>query len=312
MTAIKNWVEFHQYITPDGVTFDFKSGEKFIMQETGTGMPEIKYITQRGPMQHGESVYDYRLEPRVIQMVFRHNAYNRDDFWTNRANLLDMLRPNRQLYGQMKTGILKRRLSNGNWRCIDALIQQGPTFRPSEPDKWDEWSIMETLQFIAHDPTFYDPTVRTNAWTLTNSGQAQFSFTFDGANIIYGTTVFNNNKTITYAGNWQTFPIFTLTGPMAGLILTNNATGEFIKMNYSIPSGHHVTIDLTYGNKKVLYDDTDNIIGTISSDSDFATFHIAPTPEATAGSNVINALGGGALIGTTAISMTYYDRYIGI
>jgi len=69
---------------------------------------------------------------------------------------------------------------------------------------------------------------------------------------------------------------------------------------------------LEFGNKLVTSSIHGNLYGQITGDSDLATFRIAPEPEATGGVNTINVTGGGALIGTTAVTVSYNTRYIGI
>jgi len=59
------------------------------------GMPPIRFITQRGPFQDGETPLDMRLDPRVLQIAIADYLCNRTDFWTRRNELIDMLRPNR-------------------------------------------------------------------------------------------------------------------------------------------------------------------------------------------------------------------------
>ena len=53
------------YITPDGVEY-MLSPPVWVLQEDGFGMPPIEYVTQRGPLQHGETVKNLFLRPRTI------------------------------------------------------------------------------------------------------------------------------------------------------------------------------------------------------------------------------------------------------
>ena len=59
------------------------------------GMPPIRFITQRGPFQDGESPLDMRLDPRVLQVEIVEYLCNRTEFWTRRNELVDLIRPNR-------------------------------------------------------------------------------------------------------------------------------------------------------------------------------------------------------------------------
>src|SRR3990167_9916197 len=102
-------------------------------------MPQIEYITQRGPYQHGVTVQDYFLQPRVIQMLIRQQYCSRIKLWAGRSNILNHLRPNRQSPGQLNTGKLRKYLPDGSIRDLDVLIQEGPRFEARNL-KWDEWA----------------------------------------------------------------------------------------------------------------------------------------------------------------------------
>ena len=59
------------------------------------GMPPVRFITQRGPFQDGETPLDMRLDPRVLQVAIVDYLCNRTEFWTRRNELIDLIRPNR-------------------------------------------------------------------------------------------------------------------------------------------------------------------------------------------------------------------------
>ena len=76
--------------------------------------------------------------------------------------------------------------------------------------------------------------------------------------------------------------------------------------------GETVTINLEYGNKTVVNNAGTNLIGTVTTDSDLATFHIAPDPEAVNGINQLLVTGDDAVIGQTEIRIEWHTNYIGI
>ncbi len=79
------------------------------------GLPPIRFITQRGPFQDGETPLDMRLDPRVIQIDVADYICNRPNFWTLRNELLDLLRPNRAFSadGTYRPLIYRKRLPGG-------------------------------------------------------------------------------------------------------------------------------------------------------------------------------------------------------
>jgi len=190
--------EFTDYITPDGLVYNFNDVCRFLVSQTGMGMAPVKYISQQGPLQHGETVYDFRLQKRIIQMIYRKDNDSRAAYWTARDDLLNYVRPNRQLLGTFNTGSLRKKLPNNTMRQIDVFIEKGPIFAPTSSSFWDEWGIEETLRFIAHDPTFYDPVPETATWVLTLHDDLIFPFDFksgsDGSGLIFDTNVIGRNK----------------------------------------------------------------------------------------------------------------------
>lgn len=286
-------IEFTEYRSPDGKLFKFDELDRFLISEEGYGMPGVKYIDQTGPFQHGKTIYDYRLEPRVIQLAFRSNARGRNDYWLLRREIIDSLRPNRQRVWSFKLGTLRKTMPDATKFDIDCMIEQGPSFRGREVGSWDEWSVMETIRFICPDPTFYSP----DAIDVTS--------TASGGAI--------PDTVITYTGTWMSFPKITLFGPLNDPVITNLETGEFLDMNgYNIASGDNVEFDLAFGRKTVISSADGNVIGMLSDDSALATFRIASDPEATSGVNTINVVGTNISNGTTKVNIKYMNRYIGI
>jgi hypothetical protein len=487
--------EFHEYISPDGTVYDLTIPSRkgrWVLQSQGWGTPPIDYITQRGTFQHGQTVKDYFLQPRTIQLLIDQSFCDRDGQWAGRASLLDAIRPNRQLTATGVTpGTLRRILSDGSIRDLSVFISDGPTFDPDLSDGWQEHSFKEVLRFIAHDPVIYDPTLQSyiedfvdvnhvlnlqindvndefkvandNA-NWINAGWGNFYFIgyytntfkkigvglkFNGltippgsiitssvlsvkskngsafttvngritgnkeinpaifssladyqsrrgtvvggvddlkittaqvdwdaianfaANTWYdspeiktiiqelinqtgwlsgqsaalfvddhearGTQSNNVNRdlqpfayspanapklhieystagilTIPYVGTWLSYPKIVITGPLNDAVITHLETGEKIQLDYNIPAGRVVTIDLAYGEKTVKDDLGVNLIGVLTSDSDLATFHIAPDPEIVNGLNHISIAGTSESIGTTQIEIQFLNRYFGI
>jgi hypothetical protein len=483
--------EFHQYISPDGVVYDLVTASRqgrWVMQSQGWGTPPIEYITQRGAFQHGETVKDFFLTPRTIQLLIDQSFCNRDGQWAGRAALLNAIRPNRQTSPTGATpGTLRRILSDGSKRDLSVFIAEGPTFDPSPNDGWQEHSFKEVLRFIAHDPVIFDPTLQSyveDFATLSHTLDLQVSDNSDEMYIYYSGALWtpypyymqlgsasvneqkpgnglrfrsvtippgaiistaylslasNMNKTgasvkvritgdkelsadvfsdaanyklrrgtivggpdntkittaqvdwdgladwvintwydtpdistviqeiinqtgwisgsplavfvddhddrsthyiwrkfyrhsssaiyapklhieystagitnITYLGTWLTYPKIIITGPLNDAVITNQETGEKIELDYNIPAGRVVTIDLAYGVKTIQDDLGVNLIGVLSSDSDLATFHIAPDPEVAGGLNHISIVGTGESLGVTQVEIQFLNRYFGI
>lgn len=306
-------IEFDQLITPDGETYRFNPGtDKFSWGNTGYGMPPIQYITQRGPFQDGESVLDYRINTRIIQLIHRRNECDRDAYWDGRSELINFLRPNRQPTSLFQTFILRKILPDGSKRDIRVLYSEGLGFRPSQSTQWDEWSIQETIVFVAHDPIFFDPDINIVSVTppVVSGAELMFAITFP---IRFSSRAYAAEETIVYEGNYKSFPIITLRGPMRHPVIRNISTGDLLEFNddFELTATEFITIDTTFGQKTIIDSSGNNQIGQLTTDSDLTSFHLAPDPEVEDGENQIGFTADD-LTANSELSFRYYDRYIGI
>jgi len=310
MSKSKNNVaDFTEYAARDGTVYTFDTEDRFILSEEGAGLPPIEYITQQGPFQHGQTLIDYRLQPRIIQLTMRQNSCDRFTYWVNRAALIDGIRPNRHSANNFGTAILRRRFPDGSMKNLNVIIQEGPIFNARDVSRWDEWGYTEVLRFIAHDPVYYDPTPAQLKFTNIPPFLAELEFPTVFPMRLGGFD-FADTKATTYLGNWISFPEIQITGPANSLQITNVTTGEVISMDYDIAVGEIVTISLEYGNKTVSNQAGLNLIGTITSTTDLVSFHIAPEPEAAGGVNSIKVESGG-LTAASEVLITYYNKYLG-
>ena len=71
------------------------AGGSSLRNKSNFGMPPVRFITQRGPFQDGETVLDMRYDPRVIQIFMARYLANRTALFDERNRLLDYLRPSR-------------------------------------------------------------------------------------------------------------------------------------------------------------------------------------------------------------------------
>jgi hypothetical protein len=304
-------LEFDQYISPDGKVYNFHDGRhKFLLDRSGDGLPPIEYRTKRGPFQHGETLTDYVLRPRVIQMLHRRQSTGRNALWDARADLLNLIRPNRQLANTLELGQLRKILPSGAIRDLDVLISEGPAFQPRQRTRWDEWAYEEALRFIAWDPTFYDPTAVEFTFALGALDHLIFPIEFP---IRFGSSTLAEEEDVNYAGTWLSYPQIVVTGPLENLVITNTTTDKRLELTYDIPVGEVVTIETAYGEKSITNDDVPsvNLIGALTDDSDLANFYLAPDPEAPSGVNHFMIEGAGASP-ATVVALSYFTRYIGI
>lgn len=306
--------ESYMFIAEDGHKYRLSlvSGVRAVLTEEGTGMPPIEYITERAPYQHGESIKDYFLRPRIVQYLYRQKYCSREAYWDGRNSLLDALRPNRGVQG-----VLRTIRPQGVKRDLTVTILEGPKFEARSLNKWDEWAIQEVLRFIAHDPVYFDPTLQTETFGPCGSAVG-FPYTFPfpfGTNecqLIFPITFpitfepFAIPDTLTNAGTWETFPTITITGPSLNVRIYNDTTGQVLELiGYNSPVGDTVTFDLTFATKTITNTAGENLVQYLSDDSDLSTFSLVP------GENDIRVLIGSHSTVTFA-TFSWYNRYLGI
>lgn len=503
-----------------------------IMSAGGYGMPEVAYIEQKGPFQHGKTLLGYRLQPRTITLEFRENSKSREEYQRKRAELLALFRVNKQpVAGDLNLGVLRKilppdlsfespdRRRKGAVRDIDVLLESGIQYEFNSGDDWDYNSNVISFGLIAPDPTFYDPEVNTEAvvlqatselafpnqikgWAYTSgevlagdisipyyyygiandsatrldnttaaipdpahilvneiliidgeklvvtavstqpsttgtltvtrgyggtvaaahvinsviavtkdittvadfgitattyepwrvvfdfqttlsagitaadttidyaaitglaggaqigdvllcgeekmivtaapsgtqatvtrghdnttaaihaisavliiTAAAQIAYFSSSLGVVLGSATLSEGFTIEYIGTWDAFPTITVVGPWDNFSITNAATLETLDFGYNVDGGEVVTFDLAYGVKSVTNQNGTNLIGSLSTDSDLATFHLASDAEITTGlSSGINPMTvtGNNLTGNSGLVVEWYTRYIGI
>ena len=281
--------------------FDATSGLTFkYLGDNGHGLTPFHLITQRGAYQQGETTVDYRKDPRVMVVPLLIDTQTLEAQGLARATLIKMFRPSNV------AGVFT--ITNGSIiRSINVRPLGGLAF---DHIQGDGYFIKTAVQLRADDPTWYDPTPATVSATPTVAGTAMpipllIPLTLGSASIA-------NTTTVTYDGSAETYPVITAVGPITNLKITNNSTGAIIDFTgFTIAAGRTYTINLEYGYKTVTDDLGANRYGEVTAASTLATWSIVPDPDVPAGVNSISISGTGAT-STSAVTLTYYNRYDGI
>lgn len=118
------------------------------------------------------------------------------------------------------------------------------------------------------------------------------------------------SRNIAYDGDWDAYPVITITGPIIDPIITNVTMGLVLDFTGgTIGSTDIWTIDTRYGRKSILNAAGSSVARYLSVDSDLTNFRIAPDPIAAGGTNTITV--GGSASGTaTSVEITWYNRYL--
>ena len=296
--------------TTDGKTYQLNgtdpiTGYQFNYQgDGGFGMAPLHRITQRGTNQQGDSDIDFRLDPRVLSLPLTVMSSNLSDHYQKRDAIAKIFTPSR--VPALLTVSVGVPLNTDFVRAISVVTLGGLTFDHVPGAGYD---IKFVVQLRAADPTWYDPTGIT---VSTSSAIAGTPTPYPKPYPVpYGVSALSGNTKITYDGSFISYPIISATGPITGLIITNQSTGAVISVPGTIPAGRTWTFNLLYGYKAVTDDLGVNQIAAVTAASDLATFAIVPAPDVSDGANIITAVGTGTT-GASATSIFYYNRYVGI
>lgn len=295
-----SWIE-----TADGQIYEFNdSGTRFALTAVlNGGLPDQRFFT-RLPYRGDREIEtdDPRLNPRSFSMDIRNVQENRDDFWAARTDLLDAVRPNRG--GQP---LFVFQFPDESQRAI-YVRPQTPNYEMDSADEWSEFSFSETMRFQAFDPVWFDPTLNSVSLSQAVLSQLVFPITFDDDNIFFSDANLFGQASISYVGNWYSYPTVVIGGPFDGFTVIHQDLGLRINYNQARVAGQSVTVDL---NNRSYTDNNGNKI-VLHPVSNIVDFKIESDPLVANGLNTLEVLVPGAVNGVTTVSIQYYTRWIGI
>lgn len=305
-----NLVEFAYYVAPDGYEYLLFGGNRALLSLGSLGRPEIDYLTDQGPFQHGVTVRDLRYQPRTVTLRLFERGCEREDWHCNLAELLDATRPNRSQNGGVGATAGKLLIVRpGDYKEFEtpARIMRGPAGDWNYQVGTRLSDMNEVLQFFCEDPFWNETAVQTENVTLDvfDSCLSMCLPACLGANII------NETFDITYCGTWQGDVLtIVFTGPMTAPTLTNIVTGKQIRLNRTITAGEQVTFTITPTVVTVINNFGQNLKGYVSSISDLTTFQLIPRSDlAPDGVNPINVAAADGADGISGFSISYLVRY---
>jgi hypothetical protein len=285
--------------TTAGVTYNLNGNNAGLgvyinfLGDQGFGMAPMQRITQRGPLQQGDTDVGYRLDPRIVQLPLLVEAMTMDAGYTARKALLKIFTP------ANGAGIL-RVTTDLYDRAILVVPMGGLDFNQ---DPQSGYHIRTVVQLRAADPTWYDPTIVNAAQTPTITGTpTPVPLTIPWT---AGSSSINSTLNFTYDGDFISYPIISVTGPITDLLITHTTTGYTIGVTGTITAGDTWTFDLRYGQKTVTDQTGANKIANLTSGSSLADFAFI------LGANTITVTGTTTTSAST-VNITYYTRYTGV
>jgi len=271
-----------------------------VVQHDGLGMAPVQRTHISGPHQHGATQTHAKLSPRVVTLRLE-SDYESDESWAARQALIQMF--------NAPTGDplhLDAVLPTGDTRRLNVRYMAGLTM-PLQRGVTEAYAV----QLIASkNPEFYDPTAILWGYSVP-SGSSLWSFplAFPAG---FGAGSVDVTETKQYTGTWEVYPIITVVGPCTDLLIENETTDEKLDFDgHTIAAGETVTIDLIYGEKTVESSTDNTDVADLTTDSDIATWHIAPHCEAMGGQNTLHITFTGGT-SNSQVSIQFNTRYLGI
>jgi len=284
-----------------GDTYLF-SGPLHVTQHVGLGLVGSTRAIRRGSQQHGQTLSMALLRPRIITLKLYLDGTDETTLRTEREKVEEILADiNNPAY-------LDVTLPSGSVRRLDVYHYDGFTGERNAGDPY--YAHADTLQLIADDPVAYNSTPVIESFDVNGGGVG-----WPIAWIIpwtVGTSAIDALRNVTYAGTWESYPVVTFTGPMEDPYVENQTSGDKLDLTgTTINAGDYYEVDCRYGYKRVLDSTGTDQTSKLTTDSDLATFKLAPPPIAASGLNVFHVYATG-MTGASSITITYYLRYWGV
>lgn len=261
----------------------------------GIGMAPLHRLSERSPAQHGATDRGFRLDPRVVALVFRVNAVSYSALDDAKDQLYRIFRPRDTAL------ILTYTKENGDARAIGCHTLGDLQFAQSAPQ--GTW-LTVGVKLGCPDPLWYDPiavAITFGAAGATTGMAIPWLIPWK-----LGATSLNQSRTIAYDGTFATLPTVRIQGPVTSPIVTNTITGD--KLDFTgttIAGGSYYQIDCAAGT--VVDSSGTNQISKLTTDSDLTTFSLEATGD---GVNTISVSGTG-VSSATEVYLSFYTRYAG-
>lgn len=300
------------YTSPDGLQYWFDGR---VIEHSGIGMEPLKFIEDFGPQQDGSTVRDWRINPRTISLeIFLEGDACCETRGEQLSTIINTIRPNRGS-NRSKNGWLGFLNDSQVLVEIPVFYKQGLTGDYKYNGDVGRWQVSEAVQFYCSDPIWRVSKKNVELVTFEEGsclGDCIGSSQIVGANdefcVESGVFIF---FTIDYSGTWDGDQIdIALSGLMAEPTIINNTTGKTIQLNYVIPDGETVLIQIRPEFVTVANNKGNNLIGSITSLSDLVDFVIESEGEISPdGLNyiVVYFLGAGS---NTSVELGYWTRHI--
>lgn len=264
-----------------------------LIQIEGTGGLSSDVQMEKAPFQDGSSYIDTLLEPRSVSLEVGIYGNDATDLSAKRSEVSRVFNP------KLGVGILRYEYDGGT-KELNATVETAPVFLTGGDNSTSKFQRV-LINLIAPLPFWLD--IETTSEPMTAYlGLFQFPLTFPTQMGEQG-----DKQTFTNHGDVPTPVIIEFNGPATNPKVSNNTTGQYVRVNRTLATGEKLVIETTFGNKRVeivsANGTTTNVFNWIDLNSTFFQLEVGENEiEYTADDG-----GDGAIV-----AVTWRNRYIGI
>ena len=303
-----------------GETYDLNDGVEIRLLDYDLGVAAARRLSQRAPAQQGDTDLGYRMDPRFVDLMWAIRGQDIEDYRDIRERMMIVFQPRDDDTVQLIFDFASRT------RALDVNLEGELLWR----DRIERTELVSGV-FKASDPRLYDPELHTVLFSIAAGGGSvagwPVAWPIPWA---IGADTLDMAVAINYAGGSRIgareYPVIRVFGPITNPIVTNETTGEIIDLSDGgglvlSDATEWVEIDLASpprrDAKTILDQDGNSADQYLTTDSDLATWHLAPAGEKLPagnycdGANTIRVTGSG-VTSQTLITMRYYDRYLAV
>lgn len=289
-----------------GVTYNLSDRNPFdVVSITGVGIAPTRRLTQRGPLQHGETDIGFRLDPRNVNLVLAIKGINRSATDSARQQLA-------YIFGARQSGAVQLRCTrdDGMVRQLDCRAVGIVDTPITDSERiWDFQRV--GVQLVASDPNWYDPV--TGSFVAGGLvGSSGWSVPLEVPFVVANPGIINETVSINYSGTFDDYPIITIRGALEDPVISNLTTGDVLDFTGAVIGvNEYWIVDLRYGHKTVIDHAEVNKIAELSSSSDLATWRLVSMLETGDGVNTIRCEASSSGSGAS-ISILYTNRFVSL
>lgn len=247
-----------KYTNSKGESIDFGRSSPFVIDGVeGLGDVDADVQTQRAPFQDGSTYLDTVLEEREIAFTVRISGQGDAEISQRREQLARIFNP------KLGLGVLEYQYGETK-RLIEAVATHIPSF----PKGRENRSLHHQIALI--DLLAPNPYWKSEGVDVQPTFEPLFQFPFEGE---FEMGISRDERLIVNQGDTATPLIIEFFGPAMNPTVTNETTGEFIKINQSLAVGECMRINTSDGEKSVAFIDGQgierNVFNWIDLDSSF-------------------------------------------